>query len=336
MIRDAHGKKMSKSLGNVLNPYDVIHGISLEELQASLEYGNLDPRELSRAKASQAKDFPSGIPECGTDALRFALLAYTSQARDINLDVLRVKGYRNFCNKLWQAFRYCQMFGLSEALSGIDYPLERDKLSATDRWILSRLAFAVTELDSAFKENNLASATTIAYRFWLYELCDVYIEYTKQFRNTARQTVILRIVYECMEVGLRLLHPMMPFITEELFQRIPRRTGNTEESIMVSAYPLPADYSAWRDIELEKSVELANEVTKRIRSRRKEMNIPDKKMFLVACRSFDDCFCRDFLMDIILPLSNCREAPGEIANAQSIVSNDKLQILGVNAETSGN
>ncbi|KER27686.1 hypothetical protein T265_13749, partial [Opisthorchis viverrini] len=103
MVRDAHGKKMSKSLGNAIDPVDVIHGISLEALQKQLETGNLDPRELKRACEAQAKDFPKGIPECGTDALRFALCAYTKQGRNINLDILRVQGYRFFCNKLWNA-----------------------------------------------------------------------------------------------------------------------------------------------------------------------------------------------------------------------------------------
>lgn len=109
MVRDAHGRKMSKSLGNVIDPIDVIEGISLDELQSRLELGNLDPAELTRAKAGQAKDFPNGIPECGTDALRFALLAYMSYGRDINLDILRVDGYRKFCNKIWNATRFALM-----------------------------------------------------------------------------------------------------------------------------------------------------------------------------------------------------------------------------------
>ena len=106
MVRDAHGRKMSKSLGNVIDPLDVISGISLEELQARLLIGNLDPREVKKAQQGQKQDFPNGIPECGADALRFTLLAYTSSGRDINLDILRVDGYRKFCNKLWNATRF--------------------------------------------------------------------------------------------------------------------------------------------------------------------------------------------------------------------------------------
>ena len=106
MVRDAHGRKMSKSLGNTINPTDVINGISLADLQKRLEEGNLDPREVEKAKAGQAKDYPNGIPECGTDALRFTLLAYSSFSRDINLDVSRIDGYRKFCNKIWNATRF--------------------------------------------------------------------------------------------------------------------------------------------------------------------------------------------------------------------------------------
>lgn len=110
MVRDAHGRKMSKSLGNTIDPMDVIRGIDLEELHKSLYNSNLDPREIEKAKAGQRQDYPNGIPECGTDALRFALCAYTAQGRDINLDVLRVQGYRFFCNKLWNATKFALMY----------------------------------------------------------------------------------------------------------------------------------------------------------------------------------------------------------------------------------
>ncbi|VDP16272.1 unnamed protein product [Schistosoma margrebowiei] len=163
MVRDAHGKKMSKSLGNAIDPVDVINGISLEDLQKQLEQGNLDPNELTRARQAQAKDFPKGIPECGTDALRFALCAYTAQGRNINLDIMRVQGYRFFCNKLWNAVRLFKQF------------IQHNLLSGTDRWILSRLAYAVIQCNTGFTEFQFPIATTACYHFWLYELCDVYL-----------------------------------------------------------------------------------------------------------------------------------------------------------------
>lgn len=109
MIRDAHGRKMSKSLGNVIDPVDVITGTSLDDLHAKLLDGNLDEKEVTKAKQGQKKDFPKGIPQCGTDALRFALCAYTSGGRDINLEILRVEGYRKFCNKLWNATKFAML-----------------------------------------------------------------------------------------------------------------------------------------------------------------------------------------------------------------------------------
>lgn len=110
IIRDAHGRKMSKSLGNVIDPMDVICGISLESLNKSLYDSNLDPKEIAKAVAGQKQDFPQGIPECGADAMRFALCSYNLQSRDINLDILRVQGYRFFCNKLWNAAKFAMMY----------------------------------------------------------------------------------------------------------------------------------------------------------------------------------------------------------------------------------
>lgn len=110
IIRDAHGRKMSKSLGNVIDPMDVITGISLEDLNKSLQNSNLDPKEITKAIAGQKQDFPNGIPECGSDAMRFGLCSYNLQTRDINLDIMRVQGYRFFCNKLWNAIKFALMY----------------------------------------------------------------------------------------------------------------------------------------------------------------------------------------------------------------------------------
>ncbi len=129
IIRDAHGRKMSKSLGNIINPVDVIEGSSLKNLQDQLLQYNLDPKELDKAVKGQQEDYPSGIPECGTDALRFALCAYTAQGRDINLDVLRIQGYRNFCNKLWNATKFAMINGL-----GGDFKPKKSIEYLRDNW----------------------------------------------------------------------------------------------------------------------------------------------------------------------------------------------------------
>uniref|UniRef100_A0A8D0APM0 Valine--tRNA ligase n=1 Tax=Sander lucioperca TaxID=283035 RepID=A0A8D0APM0_SANLU len=214
VVRDAHGRKMSKSLGNGLH--------------ALLMDSNLDPVEVEKAKQGQASDYPNGIPECGTDALRFALCAYTGQGRDINLDVNRILGYRHFCNKLWNAVKFAMKtlgdnFVPSEKLCGEE--------SVSDRWILSRLSAAVGLCDAGFKAYDFPTITTAIYNFWLYELCDVYLESVKPVFNKAeedsasqRQALVCRqTLYSCLDVGLRLLSPIMPFVSEELYQRLPRR-----------------------------------------------------------------------------------------------------------------
>uniref|UniRef100_A0A4W4E3U1 Valine--tRNA ligase n=1 Tax=Electrophorus electricus TaxID=8005 RepID=A0A4W4E3U1_ELEEL len=243
VVRDAHGRKMSKSLGNVIDPLDVITGISLEGLHAQLKDSNLDPVETEKAKQGQKSDYPGGIPECGTDALRFALCAYTSQGRDINLDVNRILGYRHFCNKLWNAVKFA-MKTLGEGF----VPSEEAQLcsdeNVMERWILSRLCAAVSLCGNGFQEYDFPAITTATYNFWLYELCDIYLESIKPvFSRTdpegqTQADVCRQTLYTCLEVGLRLLSPIMPFVTEELFQRLPRRRPqDCPPSISVTSYP---------------------------------------------------------------------------------------------------
>jgi valyl-tRNA synthetase len=189
MVRDAHGRKMSKSLGNVIDPRDVINGVTLKDLQATLLSGNLDAKEIKKAQDGQAADYPDGIPECGTDALRFALCSYTSQGRDINLDVKRVEGYRKFCNKLWNAIRLVfivfsenNRFRFAQMQLGDDFVPAKDVLQSKtgiDKWILSRLADCVETCTTGFKTYDFPAVTTAIYNFWLYELCDVYLETVK-------------------------------------------------------------------------------------------------------------------------------------------------------------
>ncbi len=179
MVRDKFGRKMSKSLGNVVDPIDVMDGISLESLNESLRQGNLDPLEVAKAIEGQKRDFPEGISQCGADALRFGLLAYTLQGRDINLDIQRVVAYRQFGNKLWQATR----FALLNFDAQFTRPASLEALSAQmaaspslcDSWILHRLHTAVVAADAAFQRYEFANATTAIYNFWLYDLCDVYL-----------------------------------------------------------------------------------------------------------------------------------------------------------------
>ncbi|KAK2844778.1 hypothetical protein Q5P01_011437 [Channa striata] len=280
VVRDAHGRKMSKSLGNVIDPLDVITGISLEGLHAQLMDSNLDPLEVEKAKQGQKSDYPNGIPECGTDALRFALCAYTSQGRDINLDVNRILGYRHFCNKLWNAVKFAM-----KTLGDNFVPSEKAQLcgeeSVSDRWILSRLCAAVGSCDAGFKAYDFPAITTTIYNFWLYELCDVYLESVKPVISKAeedstsqRQVLVCRqTLYTCLEVGLRLLSPLMPFVTEELYQRLPRRRPQSDPpSICVTPYPDTEEF-CWHNEEVDRDMDFVMSVVKTIRSLRADYNL---------------------------------------------------------------
>jgi len=277
MVRDAHGRKMSKSLGNVVDPIDVTEGIRLADMQNKLLNGNLNADEIQKAKEGQTKDFPNGISECGTDAMRFALCAYTSQGRDINLDINRVVSYRHFCNKLWNATKFALMN------LGADYiplPSAADTTGhegTMEKWILSRLHSAIKDADQGWETLEFASCTTAIYNFWLYELCDVYLEAIKpamRNKGSPEQKAAQHTLYTCFEFGLRLLHPLMPFISEELYQRLPRRPGDTVPSIMLSTYPKTEHSKAWANESLEADVSLAQDTIRAARALRTENNLP--------------------------------------------------------------
>ncbi|XP_044838471.1 valine--tRNA ligase-like [Mauremys mutica] len=282
VVRDAHGRKMSKSLGNVIDPLDVISGITLEGLHAQLLESNLEPAEVERARQGQKSDYPAGIPECGTDALRFALCAYTSQGRDINLDVNRILGYRHFCNKLWNATKFA-VRGLGAGFQPPPGPEPSGAESLIDRWILSRLSLAVELSDAGFRAYDFPGVTTAVYNFWLYELCDVYLECLKPVFAEGQAAAVAAArctLYTCLDAGLRLLSPFMPFVSEELFQRLPRRAPHAPPSICVTPYPSPEQF-CWRDGGLEGSVEFSLGIVRAVRSLRADYNLT---------RTRADCF----------------------------------------------
>ena len=279
MVRDCHGRKMSKSLGNVIDPLYVIRGISLEDLHKSLYNSNLDPKEIEKAKAGQKADFQNGIPECGTDALRFGLLAYCLQGRDINLDIKRIEGYRFFCNKIWNAFKLTLM-----SLGDDFKPLDTERLtgneSKIDLWILSKIIVAAEQVNNTIAKYDFLQATTAVYHLWQYEFCDIYLEHLKsvlaigdeQAKNAAKQTL-----YTCIDNNLRLLHPFMPFLTEELYQRLPRRGQYQVPSICVDRYPDVNKFTFKRDSIAEKEMSIVQDLVRRIRSIRSDLGLNKTK-----------------------------------------------------------
>ncbi|KAG5558497.1 hypothetical protein RHGRI_008438 [Rhododendron griersonianum] len=294
MIRDAHGRKMSKSLGNVIDPLEVINGITLEGLQKRLEEGNLDPTELEVAKDGQRKDFPNGIPECGADALRFALVSYTAQSDKINLDIQRVVGYRQWCNKLWNAVR----FAMSKL--GDDYTpptnIVPDVMPFCCRWILSVLNKAVSKTVSSLDSYEFSDAATAVYSWWQFQLCDVFIEAVKPYfasddpkfasaRSSAQDTL-----WVCLDNGLRLLHPFMPYVTEELWQRLPSSGDSTrKDSIMLCEYPSVVE--CWTNDRVESEMDMVESAVKSLRSLRSLMPAKERherRAAFALCRTDAD------------------------------------------------
>lgn len=287
MVRDKDGRKMSKSLGNVIDPLEVINGCTLESLLQKLEAGNLPAKEVEKCKKDQTADFPDGIPECGSDALRFGLLAYTVQGRDVNLDIKRVVGYRNFCNKLWNATRFALEYvsDFNPTITLLDDLLSSGKMALRDRFIVSRLMAAIETVNENFKAYKFGDAQQASYTFWMDELCNLYLElikpvvYDRSEANADARWAAQATLWLCLETGLRLLHPMIPFVTEELWQRLPGRgtLGNDEkESIMISKYPQCNE--AYKNIAAEQGMEVIKKIINSCRSLRASYQITNKTL----------------------------------------------------------
>lgn len=287
MVRDKEGRKMSKSLGNVIDPLEVINGCSLQSLQDKLEGGNLPKKEVERAKKNNEVDFPEGIPECGSDALRFGLLAYTVQGRDINLDVKRVVGYRMFCNKLWNATKFALQYlsDFSASATLLDDLMKSDKLAIRDKFMVSRLMKGTEAVNDYLTNYRFGDAQQATYSLWMDDICDVYLElikpvvYDKSEENKDSRWAAQATLWVTLESALRLLHPMMPFVTEELWQRLPGRGtlgANETESIMLAPYPECVE--SYKNEEVENSMAETMKIVKACRSLRASYSIPNKTL----------------------------------------------------------
>ncbi len=240
LVRDQDGNKMSKSKGNVLDPIDLIDGIDLEALVAKRTTGLMQPQLAPRIEQATRKHFPNGIKGYGTDALRFTFAALATTGRDVIFDLGRIEGYRNFCNKIWNAARYVLMNTEGED-TGVDAGAEIE-LTVADRWIVSRLQIAEQEVGEAMQAFRLDQAAQTIYEFVWNEYCDWYLELAKTVLTSAdsppaRLRGTRRTLVRVLDALLRLSHPLMPFITEEVWQRVAPLSGNIGASIALSRYP---------------------------------------------------------------------------------------------------
>jgi valyl-tRNA synthetase len=285
LIRDENGDKMSKSKGNVVDPLDMIDGITLDELLAKRTSNMMQPKDAEKIAERTRKQFPEGISASGTDALRFTLAALASTGRDINWDMKRLEGYRNFCNKLWNASRYVLMNteGQDCGFNGGDM-----QLSLADKWILAQYQQTVKQVRQYFDTYRFDLAATALYEFTWNQFCDWYLELTKPvlFKgNDAQQRATRHTLVTVLESLLRLMHPIIPFITETIWQSVKPLANITADSIMLQAYPQVddslVDATATNDLEWLKAVITA------IRNVRGEMNIAPGKPLSILLRNLN-------------------------------------------------
>lgn len=303
LIRDAEGHKMSKSKGNVLDPIDLIDGISLDDLITKRTYGLMQPAMAQKIEKATRKEFADGIPSYGTDALRFTFCSVASYTREIRFDVNRLAGYRNFCNKLWNASRYVLM-----NTDGQDTGINNHTmtLSLADHWIISKLQQTIKDAHDALTQYRFDLFAQVIYDFTWNEFCDWYLELSKPILTSSTSTPdMLRgtrhTLVNVLETLLRLLHPIMPYITEEIWQRIAPLAGKTGQSIMLATYPQVAaekiNTDAVRELEWLKSIIIA------IRTIRSEMNIAPGKPLPTLFRK-GTAADRDFQQRHALPLTS--------------------------------
>jgi valyl-tRNA synthetase len=273
LVRDGEGQKMSKSKGNILDPIDLIDGIDLESLVSKRTDSMMQPQLAKKIETATRKHFPDGIPAHGTDALRYTFYSLATTGRDINFDMGRMEGYRNFCNKIWNAARYVLMNCEQQAVT---VPASRDDYSRADLWIQSRFQSALRKVNEAMAVYRFDLISQAVYEFFWNEYCDWYLELSKPVlwdddaseaqKNATRYTLL-----NVLEQSLRLAHPLMPFITEEIWQKVAPLLEIKGDSIMLQAYP--AEDATLLDAQVEAELEWIKRLVVAIRNIRGEMNI---------------------------------------------------------------
>lgn len=288
LIKDKNGQKMSKSKGNILDPIDLIDGISLDDLLEKRVQGLMQPEMEQRIINDTKKEFPNGIPDFGTDALRFNFAIQASTGRDIRLDLNRVEGYRNFCNKIWNASRFIKM-------NTNDFELLNIKDSqghAIDQWIQSRYAKTIDEVEKQFGQYRFDLAATAMYEFVWNDFCDWYIELAKTHINDpgiadSKKDYTKNNLINMLDAILRMLHPTIPFITEEIWQSL--NEENAKRSIMKSVFPSSDDWKT--DDESAENTEWLKNFISSVRQIRSEMNIPPKQSISIIVEDASSLDC---------------------------------------------
>lgn len=275
LVRDASGAKMSKSKGNVIDPLDIVDGISLETLLDKRTNALMQPQQAEKIARQTRLDFPEGIPSHGTDALRFYFAALASTGRDIRFDTQRLGGYKNFCNKLWNAARYVTM-----TVQGHDLSDQGEiRLGLPERWIVSKLQAVEVSVNQHFSVYRFDLIAAELHEFVWHHFCDWYLELTKPTLNNsadvASQRGTARTLVRVLETCLRLLHPIMPYITEEIWQRVGPLAGKSGDTIMLQPYPSP-DPSR-NDPTAEEEIDWLQKCLLGLRQIRGEMDIPPGK-----------------------------------------------------------
>ncbi len=285
LVRDAEGQKMSKTRGNGLDPLDLVDGISLEELVAKRTTNLTQPQMAAEIEKQTRRDFPEGIPSYGTDALRFTYCALASTGRDVRFDLARIEGYRNFCNKLWNAARYVLMNCAEAELKG------EATESLADRWICSRTRTMLEDAERAIDTYRFDMYANTVYEFAWHEYCDWYLELTKPllWDETASQAELRgtrKTLLSTLECLLRAAHPIMPFITESIWREVAPLLDNHGVTIMQQPFPEQAEYA--RDEEADSAIEWLKGVIEGLRNIRGEANIKPSQDITVLLQDGDD------------------------------------------------
>lgn len=285
LVRDGEGQKMSKSKGNVLDPLDLIDGVDLETLVQKRTTGLMNPKQAAKIEKSTRKEFPEGIQSYGTDAVRFTFCALANTGRDIKFDMKRVEGYRNFANKIWNATRFVMM-NCEDQVIGQD--VRQDLWELPEQWIVSRLQKAEAAVQQAFATYRLDLAAQAIYEFIWNEYCDWYVELTKPVLNdenvsVERKAEVRRVLLSVMEASLRLAHPLMPYLTEEIWQTLAPKLNISGETIMLAQYPV-ADQALIND-QAEADMQWLQGLIGAVRNIRGEMGLGNARLLPVLLQN---------------------------------------------------